>query len=211
MHGRTVADGTSVRPAETCWHMVFTLYNGETHPLLVGPLPTAGIASWGSEAEILWIQFKLGTFMPGIPTRTLIDQETRLSAAGSRSFWLDGSIWELPSFENADTFVDRLVRREILVRDRMVDEILCGQPQGNSPRTIRHRFLRATGLTRGYIRQVEQAHRAAEMLRQGKPIVEAALEAGYYDQPHMTRALKRLVGLTPGEILRVSQPAAIAV
>jgi AraC-like DNA-binding protein len=27
------------------------------------------------------------------------------------------------------------------------------------------------------------------------------MQAGYYDQPHMTRALKRFVGQTPAEII----------
>ena len=34
------------------------------------------------------------------------------------------------------------------------------------------------------------------------PIAEVVHDAGYYDQAHLTRSLKRLIGLTPGQIVR---------
>jgi AraC-like DNA-binding protein len=35
-------------------------------------------------------------------------------------------------------------------------------------------------------------------LRAGLPIAIVAAEAGFYDQAHLTRHFKRIVGLTPG-------------
>src|SRR5215217_4126413 len=64
MRGWTVAKGSSIRPAETNWHMVFVKHPGGTAALVVGPLTSSGIAAWGEGAEILWIQFRLGVFMP---------------------------------------------------------------------------------------------------------------------------------------------------
>ncbi len=55
--------------------------------------------------------------------------------------------WQFPSFENADTFVDRLVRGGLVVRDLDVGAALHGKPVGMSPRTLQRRFLQATGLT----------------------------------------------------------------
>ena len=46
-HGRTASDGSTIRPAECHWHMVFVRERGRLHPLVVGPLTTAGVASWG--------------------------------------------------------------------------------------------------------------------------------------------------------------------
>ena len=43
------------------------------------------------------------------------------------------------------------------------------------------------------------------LLRQGVPILDTVHEAGYFDQPHLTRALKTLVGATPAEISRQTQ------
>jgi hypothetical protein len=205
MRGRTLSDGSSVRPAESHWHLVFTRVEGRVLPLVVGPLTTAGVATWGGDAEILWIKFKPGTFIPHMPAKNFLDKETLLPEAASQSFWLKGSAWQFPTFDNADTFVDRLVRDEILVRDPVVEAALQGQPQDVADRTIRHRFLQATGLTHNHIQQIQRAQQAAALLRHGKSILDTVYELGYYDQPHMTKSFKQWVGRTPAQILKENQ------
>ncbi len=68
--------------------------------------------------------------------------------------------WQFPSFENADTLVDRLVRGGLVVRDLDVDPALHGKPVGMSPRTLQRRFLQATGLTQSAVREIERARYA---------------------------------------------------
>ena len=206
-YGRTESDGSTIRPAECSWHMVFVRHQGRARALVVGPWTTAGVASWGEGAEILWVRFRLGTFMPHMPARKHLDLETTLPDATSRSFWLGGSAWTFPDHENAETFVGRLVREGVLARDPVVGAALAGRsPQGLSPRTVRHHFLRATGLTQGGIHQAQRANRAAALLRRGVPIPDAVHEAGYFDQPHMTRSLRRWVGHTPARIATSGKP-----
>ena len=48
-YGRTESDGSTVRPAECRWHMVFVRRDGEARALVVGAWTTAGVASWISE------------------------------------------------------------------------------------------------------------------------------------------------------------------
>ena len=72
MQGETSAAGSAIRPAETHWHMVFVREHGNLHPIVVGAWTTAGIASWQEGAEILWIKFKLGTFMPHLPAKNFL-------------------------------------------------------------------------------------------------------------------------------------------
>jgi len=204
--GRTIRDGSSIRPAEINWHMVFVKENSRAHPLVVGPLTTAGIASWGEGAEILWVKFKLGAFMPHLPTKNYLDTETNLSDGSSERFWLKGSVWEFPDFENVETFINRLVREEILVCDPIVDAALRDQPPDVASRTVRHRFLRSTGLTQSHIRQFERAQRADALLKQGSSILDTVHALGYFDQPHLTRSLKQFIGYTPAQIIRMSRP-----
>jgi Helix-turn-helix domain len=206
MHGRTLSDDSPIRPAECHWHMVFVKKDGEARVVFVGPWTTAGVAHYEEGAEILWIKFGLGTFMPHLPLGRFSDTETVLPDASSRFFWLKGSAWPFPDHENAETFVDRLVRRGVLVRDPLVDAVLRGRPQELSPRTVRHRFLRATGLTQGRVRQIERAQRAVTLLRRGLPVSDAVHKVGYFDQPHLTRSLKQWIGHTPAQILRSSGP-----
>lgn len=206
-HGYTVCDGSTIRPAEFHWHMVFVRHHGGMRPLAVGPWSKAGTVSWLEGAEILWIRFTPGTFLSHLPVRKLLDKETLLPEAAGASFWLNGSAWQMPDYDNVETFVARLAREDGLVRDPVVDAALKDQPQDISPRTMRHHFLHSTGLTRSHIRQVERAQRAAALLRQGVSILDTVHEAGYFDQPHLTRSLKAFIGKTPAQLLHSSKSA----
>ena len=46
-----------------------------------------------------------------------------------------------------------------------------------------------------------RVRRAKSLLRAGVPIAAAATAAGFYDQAHLTRHFKRIVGLTPGRYI----------
>lgn len=199
-HGFLTGAGTTIRPAETSWHMVLVRAEGVQRAIVVGPWTTAGIATFGGEAEVLWIKFKLGSYMPQMPVRMMLNSETMLPDASIQRFWLDGAAWEFPDFENADTFIERLRRRGVLACDPLVEDVLQDQPQDLASRTVRHRFLQSTGLTQRHVYQVERAQRAAALLRQGTPIADAMFELGYYDQPHMTRSLRQFVGYTPAQL-----------
>jgi AraC-like DNA-binding protein len=45
---------------------------------------------------------------------------------------------------------------------------------------------------------------ARKLLRAGQPIIEVALEAGFADQAHFTKAFVRFMGMTPGQFRRVN-------
>jgi len=47
-----------------------------------------------------------------------------------------------------------------------------------------------------------RVRRAKSLLRARVPIAEVAAAAGFYDQAHLTRHFKRIVGLTPGRYVR---------
>ncbi len=203
--GWTESEGSVIRPAEVHWHMVFTRHEGRFHPFVVGSPKTAGIASWTSGAEILWIKFKLGAFMPHLTARQYVDTETRLPDASGGSFWLKGSAWEFPKYDNVETFVMRLVREGVLVLDPVVRSALQDGFRDVPSRTLRHRFLQATGLSQNYIRQFERAQRAAALLQKGVSIVDSVYQAGYFDQPHLTKAIKQFFGHTPAQLIHMNQ------
>src|SRR3989304_1132224 len=104
IRGRTVGEGATVRPSEVHWHLVFVKYKGQSHSVFVGPLATAGVVSYRDGAEILWIKFRLGSFMPHLLPRDFQDVETSLPGAASQSFWLKGCAWQFPDYDNVETF-----------------------------------------------------------------------------------------------------------
>ncbi len=194
-------DGPFISMAETQNSLVVTRFRGRTFVTLRGPTTAASPAYNPADAEFVGIQFKPGVFMPDLPASLLRErQDLGLPEASGEAFWLKSSAWEIPDYENADTFVERLVRAGILVLDRVVEAALKGEVPATSIRTVRRRFVTATGLTYGSIYQIERARYATALLKQGVSILDTVSAAGYFDQPHLTRSLKKYIGLTPAEI-----------
>ena len=202
---RTHSDyaGSFISTAESHWEMVVMTYQGETTIAIRGPETVATTADFPAEAEFFGIVFKHGTFMPHLPAVHLLDRNDEVlpTATGCR-FWLQGATWQIPNFENADTFVARLIHQELVVREPVVEAVLGNRPLEISPRTVQRRFLRATGLTHGTFAQIERAQQAVNLLERGLSIADAVYQAGYADQPHLTRSLRRFMGQTPAQILR---------
>jgi AraC-like DNA-binding protein len=204
-HSERPAPFTSM--AAIHWEMVVTHHQGKTTFTVRGPETKATHDHVRAGVEWLGITFQLGTFMPDLPARKLLDRrDAVLPEATSQSFWLNGSVWQFPTFENADTFVNRLVREELVVHDPVVDAALQGHLHGLTLRSVQSRFLYATGLTQCTVRQIERARHAATLLEQGVSILDTVHEAGYFDQSHLTRSLKRFIGRTPAQIAHVGLP-----
>ena len=193
--------------AASWWEIVVSKYQGETTITVRGPetkvTPMQVTLPGG---EFLGIIFKHGAFMPHFPLGDLVDGDLNLPDASGQAFWLNGSAWQFPSYENADTFVQRLVRDQLLVCDPLIEPVLRGEPQEISPRSIQRRFVQATGLTHSSIRKIERARQATMLLQQGVSILDVVEQAGYSDQAHLTRALKYLMGKTPAQIIHKSEP-----
>ena len=200
-HTQSEQPGTFTSQAEYLWEMVITKYEGKTTFTVRGPETKATIADSPADAEFFGIVFKPGTFMPHLPLSKLKNRnDLTLPEATNQSFWLLGSAWQIPTYDNVDTFIDRMVRNDLLVRDPIVDAVLQGHQPDMSIRTVQRRFLHATGLTHKVIQQIERAKQALTLLQQGTPILDTVYETGYFDQAHLTNALKRFVGQTPAEI-----------
>ncbi len=191
--------------AASQWEMVVTRQEGKITFSIRGPETKASPAPIPEDAEFMGIIFKQGAFMPHIPKSDLVDDAVHLTGTSGKSIWLQGATWEIPTFENADTFVNRLIRQGMLVQDQVVDDVLRGRTQDLSLRSVQRRFLHATGLTYKAIQQIERARHALALLKSGIPIPETAYQAGYFDQPHLTRSLKLFAGQTPAEIAKSNQ------
>jgi methylphosphotriester-DNA--protein-cysteine methyltransferase len=48
---------------------------------------------------------------------------------------------------------------------------------------------------------MKRAQHAQALLQQGGSILDTVDEAGYFDQPHLTRSLKQFIGYTPVQII----------
>ena len=187
-------------PADSRWNLLLLKEKGRVKVTVEGPT-TRAISKFNADStEFLVIKFKLGVFLPAFLLTELVNTDLLLpEGARSKTFWLNGSTWQFPDFENAEVFVERLARQETLALDPVVKATLQNQSLEISPRTVRRRFLQTTGLTPKGLQQIERAQQAAALLQQGESILDTVEAAGYADQPHLTRALKRFFGQTPAQ------------
>jgi AraC-like DNA-binding protein len=192
--------GTFVSVAMSHLEMVVTRHRDKTFMTLRGPETRATDAHCPADGEWLGIRLSLGTFMPQHPAGALIDRRDEQLPHASGRFRLDGYQWDYPDFENAETFVRRLVRRGVLARDAAVAAALHGDDRVISRRSTQRHFVHAAGITHSRFRQIERARHATNLLKDGVSILDAVHDAGYFDQAHLTRSLKHYIGQTPARI-----------
>jgi AraC-like DNA-binding protein len=70
---------------------------------------------------------------------------------------------------------------------------------GLSPFHLSRVFREAVGMPPHAYQTQVRVCLAKSLLGKGLPIADAAARAGFYDQAHLTRHFKRVVGLTPGQ------------
>ncbi len=199
---QAMTDGCDTVKADVSWDMLIWLRDGKTTVSIWGPMTKTARIPHSAGDECLGIRFKAGTFMPHLAAeKLLVDQGITLPQTTGKTFWFDSSTWQLPDYENADTFVDWMARRGLVARDPLVDAVLQGQSSDASLRSVQRRFLRTIGLTPSYVRYIERAQQAAALLEQGVPILDVVYVLDYTDQSHLTKSLKKLVGQTPAQIL----------
>lgn len=182
------------------WGLAFWRRQGEYGAAITGPETIASHALLPQDATFFGIDFAFGTFLPHLPAHLIVERQVDIPEPSDRSFHLAGSHWHYPGFDNAEAFVHRLVREEIVLRDRMVTEVARGAVPDLSVRAVQRRFRAVTGITQGAARQIERARSAAVLLRGGVPPADVITELGYYDNPHLHRTLRRFIGRTATEL-----------
>lgn len=200
----STGSGTFLSVAATHCELVLTRHQASLRVTLRGPETRPSTADVPAGAEWVGIRLATGVYFPRHPTASLMDrQDLELPLPTRRTFWLDGSSWEHPTFDDAEALVARLARSGLLARDPAVAAALAGDDEAlRRRRTVQRHFLLATGMTHQTWRLIQRARHAAFLLGAGAPIADAVHEAGYYDQAHLTRSLRRRMGTTPARIRR---------
>jgi len=186
--------GPFIAVASNHWELVVAKVQGETAVVLHGGETRARSVMCPADGEWFAIRFKADAYLPETPPGTLLDGKDVFLPVRSRGrFLLDNRWWEIPSFDNAEAFVKKLAARGLIEREQLARA---------HPRTAQRRMRNTFGMTQAFARQVERARLATQLLRDGRAIADVVAEAGYYDQAHLTRSLRQLVGLTPATIAR---------
>lgn len=79
---------------------------------------------------------------------------------------------------------------------------------GLSPFQLIRQFRRVTGMPpHAHLVRV-RLHHAVHRIRHGASLSEAALDAGFFDQAALTRAFRRIYGITPGQYQKAARRSA---
>jgi AraC-like DNA-binding protein len=193
-------------------------------PVIAGPATLPMIHPLVAGTDILGIRFRPGTAhrLLGIPAVQLLNQEVPL-----RDIWPNGRClaWEEPAHQ--ETLPDKLraihaaVRSQVAATDddlfvsraaawlahhpmRPVEEL--GHQFGLSPRQIHRRFAEAVGYGPKKLQRIMRLQRLLWLVDQRREphpdLARLSFEAGYADQPHMTREVTILTGVPPSQLFR---------
>lgn len=169
---------------------------------LKGPETRGSLMTCPADWGFFGVELRAGAYLPLHPPTGQTDLgDTVLPTLPGGRFLLGNRDWELPTEQNVDVLVGRLVREGLLIFDPFVDELRHGgRPPGVSERTAQLRFRRATGISHRKLAGIEQARHAARLLAAGSTIADVVAATGYYDHPHLTRAMRWATGQTPTEL-----------
>jgi AraC-like DNA-binding protein len=200
---RSRSGGPFLSMAEGNIELVVTRLPAFVAVTLRGPVSRGTIVECPPNGEWLTIRFRLGTYLPRIPTAALMDhQDVQLPVLPNGHFWFSGFSWEIPSYDDAEGLVARLARFGAIARSQATDAAVQGDVDWMSRRSVQRHFCRVTGMTFSRYQQIQRARHAAILLTSGSSVLSAALDAGYYDQAHLTRSVKQLIGMTPARLVR---------
>lgn len=151
--------------------------------------------------EVRGLQVPWDTVPPSLTDR-LAAAEAPQEAAGV----LDGFAAELTPEYAPDTAVEQAVR--MLRSGRAPHVPALADAIGVSERQLRRRFTEAVGYGPKTLHSILRFQHALNLGRGGTPagLADIAYRAGYADQAHFTREVRRLAGMTPSELLPYNRP-----
>lgn len=194
--------GSFLSMAEGSIELVITRLPGFLAVTLRGPVSRGTMVECPPNGEWLAIRFRLGTYMPRVATAALIDhQDMHLPVLPDGRFWLSDRAWEIPTYDNAEQFVAQLAGAGIIARSHATDAVTEGDVDWMSQRSVQRHFRHVTGMTFSSYRQIQRARRAANLLSAGCSVLNTVSDAGYFDQAHLTRSVKQLIGMTPARLV----------
>ncbi len=192
-------EGEVTVTADGTWDIVFGKLGGIWACTITGPTNHTVTYPYSNGQEALGITLWEGTYMPGMPARQVINAGRALTTERGVVL-IQGIEFDIPTFETAEAFVDQLYERGLLARDPVVEKTLDDDNAFMSARSVQRHFVQTTGLPLSRHQQIARAQKAAALIRGGMALKDVAQECGYFDQAHMNRSLKQILGVTPQQI-----------
>jgi hypothetical protein len=197
----TSAGQVLMRP-DNCWDIAVFRRDGRLSVLRTGMTTRPDLVTHEPGDEILTISFSAATYMATMPGESMRNEAVLLEMFGRGRVRIGGAYREIPTFDSALDFAERLVREGIVESNKVVASILGERPRAMSERTLQRHFLKTTGLTYKRFTLIDRARQAVSLLNAGEKAADVAVALGYSDQAHLINSVREIMGQTPGQIIR---------
>lgn len=200
-HATSRQDGVYTDAANEYWCLGFVRHSdGLLSVELYGPSLQPRILEGRAGEEYWGIEFKTYVTLAAISKGDILNAHVNLPVADA-SFRIKDRYYQVPTYDELEKFATQLEKDGVIAADQRIDRALRGDNAGFSERSRQRHFKNVTGLTKKQIEQLQRARHTFYLLQTGDSLPQAAVAAGYADQPHMTRSLKLLHGETPAQII----------
>ena len=200
-HTYATSDGIYTASLDGNWDIIITKMKSGVTVYVNGVGKGAAQVPYTAGTEYLGIAFKPGVFLQDLKGKDIVDSQHVLTKDNNAYVQIGEHFFEIPTFDTAEDFVSKLIERGVLLVNKVVSSFSEGETKGASERSLRRHIAQTTGLSPYFFHQIQRAQQAVQLLQGGMPIAQAATEAGYTDQAHMTKAVKQLIGQTPAQII----------
>ena len=203
---------------------------GGLPPFVAGPATIATMPETAAGTEIVGVRFRPGVApsILGVSAEELLNQHIPLRAIWPHDWaapWANAVA--RPSLHNKLDRIGEVIAKRAAAADGpdpLVGHVVAGmisqsrwtigelaRSAGLSERQIHRRFVEAVGYGPKTLQRILRLQRLLWLAsREPAPrrnLAGLAFAAGFADQPHMTRELRDLTGLSPQQLLHVRTPA----
>lgn len=200
-HTHTTSQGIYTAGLDGNWDIIISKKAGLTSVTINGVGKSASQVPYEAGIESIGIALKPGVFLRDLNGKDIVDSQHTITHESESYVRIGGELFKIPDFASVEVFIDELATSNILRVNNIVSSFNHGDKKGFSDRSLRRHTLQTTGLSPYFFHQIQRAQNATQLLQQGMSIAQAASEAGYTDQAHMTKAVKQLIGRTPAQII----------
>lgn len=193
---KVVQEGEYDDPAKTTWGLAFTKRkDGTLRAELLGQSFHYKVLGSNTGDEYWGVEFYSYVTMRGVDKPSLTGKLLSLRVEKNH-FFIGEDEYVIPTFDDIERFCEGLAGQGIISHITRPDK----RRVAASLRSLQRSNLKLTGLTIKQQQQIKRATLASNLLKSGMKPAQVATEAGYTDQAHMIRSLKKLLGKTPAQI-----------
>ena len=198
---QNISDGIYSATPDGSWDIIVLIQpDGSRSVMLAGQATEPVDVPYNGGTSSVVISFAAGAFLPAYPGKKMLNLTELLPCPDADYFSLAGHVFAIPTFETAEALARTMVEQGVLRMDAVVAAILSGDTKALSDRVKQRHFLAVTGLTRKSLEQIHRAQEAVRQLQAGKKPIDVAADAGFSDQAHLAKSLKKIMHKNPSNV-----------